>query len=376
MGDDMDDEGITRSIRLSSSLHFARLADYRAAGNGQPVLLGQTVEYLDNGYGLQGNPTLHELQDSVSELENGNYTLLFPSGLTALTALGALLRPDDHWILPDSVYAPMRRYADYLNQQYAVKCDYYDPSSITSVEALIKDKTKLIHIETPSSATFDVTNVDEVVKLAKTKGILTAADNTWASGVLYQPLSHDVDISILSLTKYPAGYSDVFMGSLTCKDPGLFKRFSYYHRVLGYTVSPFSAMLVGRGLESLVVRLAIHGANADQLVQAVKGHKKITKVYQAGSNKSHGLSGPNGLFSIELDRNYSDADLEKAFSKLAIFKIGESWGGTRSLVLPFRPEELSMRLSPPQNTIIRFHAGLDKLELQQADITKFLAALS
>ena len=372
----MKDEGVTRSIRLSSSLHFARLADYRTAGKGKPVLPGQTVEYLDNGYGLQGNPTLQELQDSISELENGSYTLLFPSGMTALTALGALLRPGDHWILPDSVYAPMRRYADYLNQQYAITCDYYDPGSIASVGALIRDKTKLIHIETPSSATFDITNVDEVVKLARTKGILTSADNTWASGVLYKPLRHNVDISILSLTKYPAGYSDLFMGSLTCQDAGLFQKFAYYHRVIGYTVSPFSAMLVNRGLESLAVRLAAHGANANRLIETVKGHKKITKVYQAGSNKSHGFSGSNGLFSIELDRNYSDADLEKAFSKLATFKIGESWGGTRSLVLPFQPEEFSTRLSPPRNTIIRFHSGLEKLELQQADITKFLAALS
>jgi cystathionine beta-lyase len=371
----MDDKGVTRSIRLSSSLHFDSLADYRVAGNGRPVLPGQTMEGVDNGYGLQGNPSLQELQDAVSELEQGSHTLLFPSGSTALCALGALLHSGDHWILPDSVYGPLRRYAEYLNQQYSITCDYYDPTSIDTIVALIKDKTRLIHIETPSSATFDITDVDGLVKLAKTKSILTSADNTWASGVLYQPLNHGVDVSILSLTKYAAGYSDVFMGSLTCKDPELFKLFSYQHRVLGYTVSPFSAMLVGRGLESLAVRLAAHGANANQLVQAVKGHAKVSKMYQAGANKADGFSGPNGLFSVELDRHYSDAELEKAFAVLETFRIGESWGGTRSLVLPFQPEEFTRRFHPPTNTIIRFHTGLEPLDLQRVDITNFLEAL-
>lgn len=370
----MDQDGTTRSVHLSSSLHFASLADYRAASSGQPVLPGQTAKYVDNGYGLQGNPTLHVLQDAVSQLENGSYTLLFPSGLTALCALAALLQSGDHWLLPDSVYGPMRRYADYLEQNCGVACDYYDPSHIDSLDSLIKAETKLIHIETPGSVTFVTTDVSGLVKIAKAKGILTSADNTWASGVLYRPLARGVDISIVSLTKYAAGYSDVFMGSLTCKDAALFKRLSHHHRVLGYTVSPVSAALVSRGLESLEVRLLAHGSRGNELVKAVRGHAKVAKIYQGGTDKAEGFSGPNGLFSIELDRYYSDNELEKAFAGLQVFRIGESWGGTRSLVLPFQPEELSQRASPPQ-TIIRFHAGLEKLDMLRADILRFIDAL-
>lgn len=340
------------------------------------MLPGQTAEHVDNGYGLQGNPTLHELQDAVSELENGKHTLLYPSGMTALAALEALLKTGDQWLLPDSVYGPMRRFAEYLSGQYGVVVNYYDPASVDSLTALMNDKTRLVHIETPSSATFDVTDVKAVVKLARTKGVLTSADNTWASGILYKPLDHGIDISILSLTKYAGGYSDVFMGSVTCRDTGLYKRLAYHHRVISYTVSPFSAMLVKRGLESLAVRMAAHGVNANQLVQSVKDHKKINKVYQAGSNKNDGFSGPNGLFSLELEREYSDDELEKAFSKLVTFKIGESWGGTRSLVLRFQPAEFAQRVRPPKGTIIRFHAGLDDLKLQKTDLVNFLAALA
>jgi cystathionine beta-lyase len=368
----MDEQGVTRSIRLSSSLHFETLADYRAAGQGEAVLPGQTAGPLDNGYGLQGNPTLHELQDAISELEKGRFTLLYPSGMAALAALEALLKTGDQWLLPDSVYGPMRRFAEYLQEKYGVEPDYYDPTNVDSLAALINDKTKLIHIETPSSATFDITDVKAVVELAKSKNIVTSADNTWASGVLFQPLEHGVDISILSLTKYAGGYSDVFMGSVTCRDEELFRQLAYHHRVISYTVSPFSAMLVRRGLESLSVRMAAHGASALELAAAAKTNKKVVRVYQAG--KQDGFEGSNGLFSLELAREYSDAELEKAFAKLKVFKIGESWGGTRSLVLPFQPAEFAKRLKPPKGTIIRFHAGLDALDKQRTDLDNFLSA--
>ena len=367
-------DDVTRSVHLSSSLHFASLADYRAAGQGQPVLDGQTAHDVDNGYGLQGNPTIHQLQDAVSQLERGGHTLLYPSGSTALNALSALLTSGDHWLMPDNVYAPVVRYAQYLKENYGVTFGFYNPGLIDSLEAAIRPNTKLIHIETPGSATFGLTDVGAVVGLAQARQIRTSADNTWASGVLYQPLEHGVDISVLSLTKYAAGYSDVFMGSLTCKDPELYKTFAYHHRVLGYTVSPFSAMLVSRGLESLPVRIAAHGANAVRLAQACANHDRIGKVYAVDPGAA-GFSGVNGLFSIELDRKYSDDELEQAFAALNVFTIGESWGGTRSLVLPFQPEELAGRSSAPGNTLIRWHAGLDDVRAQQHDIEQFLDAL-
>lgn len=365
----------TRSIQLSSSLHFSSLADYRAAGRGQPVLRGQTAQDADNGYGLQGNATLHTLQDSISKLEKGEHTLLFPSGFTALSALAVFLDKGDHWLLPDSVYFPLRRFADYLKKQYGITYDLYNPADLSTVTSAITHQTKLIHIETPSSVTFDVTDVEKIVKIGKSRNILTSADNTWASGVLYQPLDHGVDISILSLTKYPAGYSDVFMGSITTRDAAVYKKINYHHFVYGYTVSPFSAMLVSRGLESLHIRLAAEGANALKLINAIKEHKKISKIYYLNPETDKDFSGPNSLFSVELDRIYTDTELEKLFLHLATFKIGESWGGTRSLVLPFQPNEFTQRFAPPVNTLIRFHAGLEDIKLQLIDVRAFFNAL-
>lgn len=372
----MSHDEVTRSIQLSSSLHFASLADYRAAGDGKAVLKGQTAEFIDNGYGLQGNPTMHQLQDAISELEKGKHTLLYPSGMTALTALVAFLKTGDHWLIPDTVYAPMRRLADYLSENYGIEYSLYNSAAIDTLHGLIRDETKLIHIETPSSATFEVVDMAGIVKLAKSKGILTSADNTWAAGVLLQPLDHGVDISILSLTKYPSGYSDVFMGSVTTKDSEVYKKLAYHHRVYSYTVSPFSVMLVNRGLESLKVRLAAHGAQAAKLIDSLKDHKKVTKIYYVDPAKSPEFSGMNSLFSLELDRVYTDEELGQALSGLDVFQIGESWGGTRSLVLPFQPDEFKTRFAPPKNTIIRFHTGFEDLDAQTADISKILKSIS
>jgi cystathionine beta-lyase len=360
---------------MSTSLHFKSLAEYRAAGNGVPVFEGQTAIHVDNGYGLQGNPTLHELQDSVSKLEKGRYTLLFPSGSTALMVLAALLKSGGNWLLPYSVYSPVKRYANYLKDMYGVTFDFYNPNSLESLKEAINSNTKLIHIETPSSAIFAVSDVEGIVQIAQSQGITTSADNTWASGELYKPLDHGVDISILSLTKYVSGYSDVFMGSITTNNEELYKTLAYHHRVYGYTVSPFSATLVNRGLESLGVRMAAHGSNAKQLIKEIEGHPKIIKIHFVDTDKYQEFSGINGLFSVELDRKYSDDELEKAFNVLTTYAIGESWGGTRSLVLPFQPEEFTTHFTPPQNTIIRFHTGLDDIEMQKADINKLLDTL-
>lgn len=365
----------TRSVQLSSTIHFSSLTDYKAAGQGQTIAHGQTAMHVDNGYGLQGNPTLHELQDAISHLEQGKHTLLFPSGLTALVALGALLNSGDHWLMPDSVYSPLRRFAEQLHRQYGISYSTYDPADLHTLEHAITPRTRLIHIETPSSITFEVTNIAAVVRIAKAHGITTSADNTWASGVLIKPLEHGVDISIVSLTKYIAGYSDVFMGSLTTKNLDLFKQFAYYHKVHGHTVSPFSAMLVNRSLESLAVRLSNETEHAKQLAAAIAHHPKVHHIYKVEANPKLGIAGPNSLLTIELDKIYSDTELEAPLAQLQVFKIGESWGGTRSLVLPFQPQDFASRRNPPKNTLIRFHTGLENFEQQLADVQAFLQAL-
>jgi cystathionine beta-lyase len=368
------DDGITRSIRLSTSLHYKSLTAFLAAGNGRPSLAGQSISGLDNGYGLQGNPSCQELQEQVAQLEGGQYSMLYPSGLTALTALAAVLKSGDHWLLPYGVYAPMRRFADNLQQLAGVTYDMYNPADLASLKKKLTPVTRMIHIESPCSATFETTDVQAIAEIAKPRAILVSADNTWASGVLCQPLALGADISVLSLTKYAGGYSDVFMGAVTTTDADLFKQFAYHHRVFGYTVSPFSAALVQRGLESMVVRLAAHGERAAQLVAHIKAKPQAPNVYYADHQSSPQLSAGNGLFSIELPRRYETHELEQPLAALQVFAIGESWGGTRSMTLPFQPEELGDRAMPPQGTILRFHAGLEDIDLMKSDIDQLIAS--
>ena len=365
----------TRSVTLTSSVHFTTLADFQAAGNGNPIVSGQTAVGVDNGYGLQGNPTLHQLQDEISQLEQGKYTLLYPSGATSLYALSAFLQSGDHWLLPDGVYFPVRRYAKYL-EQYGVTYSLYKQTDLHSVKKEIRKNTKLIHIESPISVTFETSDVEGIVALAKVQKILTSADNTWAGGVLYHPLDQGVDINILSLTKYPAGYSDVFMGAVTTNNHDLYQTLSYHHRVHGYTVSPFSAMLVSRALESLRIRLKEEGRNALRLIEEIKKYKNVSKIYFVDPNKEKDFSGSNSLFSVELDRIYTDAELEKALSRFSVFTIGESWGGTRSIVNIFQPDDFAVRFSGPENTLIRFHIGLEDFSSQRKDIEAFFTVLA
>jgi cysteine-S-conjugate beta-lyase len=365
-------EPYTRTATFSSSLHFDNFDDYLAAGDGAPVLPGQTVTGLDNGYGLQGNPTLHGLQDSISRLENGAHSLLYPSGQTALCALEGIMENGDHWLMPAGVYGPLRRFANYIVARSGITYDLYDPLEPASVRAAITERTKLIHIESPVSATFETTPVEDVAAMAHEHGLLVSADNTWASGMLSKPLDLGVDISALSLTKYAAGHSDVFMGSLTVKDDGLFERLANHHFIHGYTVSPLDAMSVRRGLETLPVRLAAHAQNAETLIDAAQSSPVVKRIMSAGPKASSELSGSNGLFSVELDRRYEVHELQVILGGLRIFGIGESWGGTKSLVLPFQPEGLADRSQAPQGTVLRFHAGLEDVAAQTTDMQTIL----
>ncbi|HTE58165.1 MAG TPA: PLP-dependent aspartate aminotransferase family protein [Verrucomicrobiae bacterium] len=367
--------GITRHVHLSSSLHFDSLGDFVQAGEGAPKLAGQTARGLDNGYGLQGNPTCHALQDAVSQLENGSRSLLYSSGMTALTALGGLLRSGDHWLLPAGVYGPMQRYARYLKERYDISYDMYDPLDPQSLQRLITPHSKLIHIESPCSVTFETTPIAGVVAIARGHSLLVSADNTWASGVLCKPLDTGVDISILSLTKYAAGYSDVFMGSVTTRDEQLYKQLAYDHRVHGYTVSPFSAMLVQRGLETLPTRIIAHARSAARLLRIVRKSPAVARIFCGGPSATTELKGSNGLFAVELYRVYSNEELQDILSGLRVFSIGESWGGTKSLVLPFQPQDLADHASSPQGTVLRFHAGLEDVAAQAADIKNILHKL-
>jgi len=236
-------------VERASTLLFDNVDELNRARPG----LGQY------NYGLQGTATHWALSEALTELEPGaEGTALYSTGLAAISgALLAVLSTGDELLVVDSVYGPTRKFCDTILKRLGIAVRYYDPLIGSAIADLFGDRTRAILLESPGSLTMEVQDVPGICAVARERGIVTLLDNTWASSMLFAALPAGVDVSILALSKYVGGHSDLMLGSATANA-------QYFPRVqktawdLGHAVSPDDAWLGSRGLRTLGVRLKQH----------------------------------------------------------------------------------------------------------------------
>ncbi len=355
----------------NSTVWFKSIRDYRAAIDGEPSSKNQSVQNLENNYGIQGSPAQHRLIQDVNKLENAKYSLLAPSGISSLAlCLDALLENGDSVLLPRGVYSPTAMYCQEILSKRSISTGFYEPESLNSLSEVADETTKLIVIESPASVTFELTDIEEVVDLANERGITTLADNTWASGVLCKPLDIGVDISVISGTKYFGDYEDVFIGTVSTNNLNLFSKIQHLHMLLGLYVSPHECLAAAKGLDTIEDRIKKRGDNALKLIEYLAHLDVVTRVNNPSEQPlfSKYFTGPNGLFSVELDKDYSDDELEPFINALQVFGLAEGWGDAKSKVLLYKPEELDARPNAPKNTVLRFNSGLEPIGDQLSDL--------
>jgi cysteine-S-conjugate beta-lyase len=174
---------------------------------GSTVLLPSAEALYGPGhvtYGRQGLSAQTALCEALNALEDAAATVLYPSGLSAITGvLLSLLEAGDEVLVTDAIYAPTRRFCTRVLKRLGVTTRYFDPDATAeTVMGLVTPATRLILMESPGSLSFEMQDVPGIAKLARERGILTAIDNTYAAGLTFKPLAHGVDLSIQALTKY------------------------------------------------------------------------------------------------------------------------------------------------------------------------------
>ncbi len=319
---------------------------------------------------------------ALADLEGATTVRLFPSGLAALTgAMLAVLKAGDDILVSDGAYKPTRRFCDHALRRFGVQVRYYDPA--TSAEELADmatTATRLIVMESPSSLTFEVQDAPGIARLAREKGILTLADNTWAAGVLFKPLDHGVDISVQALTKYVGGHSDVFMGSAATRDAALGRALDQAIWDFGWSVSPDDAYQMLRGLRTLPVRLERHGASGLAVARWLAEHPAVAKVLHPAlpGSPGHGFwardySAGAGVFGVVL-KTRDIAKTHAVLNALQLFGLGFSWGGFESLALDSGPQ-LEVRRFPTDlsGALVRLNIGLEDPADLIADLEQALA---
>lgn len=346
-------------------------------------------------YGLHGTPTTYLLEERLCALEGGLQCVLVPSGLAAIanTAL-ALLRTGDEVLIPDNAYGPNKALADGELRQWGIGHAFYDPMDPADLAARIGERTRLVWLEAPGSVTMEFPDLLEMVRICRARGVTCVLDNTWGAGLAFSPFdllgdgrggqgSLGVDISVHALTKYPSGGGDVLMGSIITRDEALHLQIKLCHMRLGLGVGANDAEAVLRGLPSIGLRYAVQDRSARALAtwwqQQPQCVQLLHPAFEGAPGHAHwqsvcarqdraGLAA--GLFSVLLDARYSQAQVDAFCDHLQLFRIGYSWGGPVSLVVPYDLSTLRSRqrahLKPGH--LVRFSMGLESAKVLIHDL--------
>ncbi|MEX0299832.1 MAG: cystathionine beta-lyase [Kordiimonas sp.] len=331
-------------------------------------------------YGRKGTPTQWALADAISELEGGAGTMLYPSGIAAVTsAILSLVKAGDHILITDSAYEPTRSFANGLLKQMGVSTSYYDPEIGAGIVDLFEQNTTVIVTETPGSLTFEVQDLPAICEAAKQHDAYVITDNTWATPLLFNPLEIGADISVHACTKYVGGHSDIMLGTATANQR-TFKKLQRTAFQLGHTVSPDDASLALRGLRTLGVRLKQHEENALKIAAWLQNHAAVDTVLHPAFESCPGheiwardFAGSSGLFSFTL-KSGDYPDTAALVDDMKLFKMGFSWGGFESLILPSDPTSNRTAVEWKSNgPLIRLHIGLEDTDDLIADLDAGLA---
>lgn len=333
-------------------------------------------------YGLHGTPTTFTLEARLAEIEGGTHCLLAPSGLAAIAMADfALLKSGDDVLLPENVYNPNRELGRWLSQDFGITARYYDPMIGAGIAGLLQDNTRLVWAEAPGSVTMEVPDLPAICAAAHARGVLVALDNTWSAGLALRGFELGADIVMQALTKYQSGGSDVLMGALITRDKALYERLALAHMRLGMGVGADDAYLVLRGLPTMKLRFEAHDAGARTVAGWLQDRPEIATVLHPAFEDCPGhavwrrdFTGAGGLFSVLFDASYTEQQTDRFVDALKLFKIGYSWGGANSLVMPYRIAGMR-RNWPHAGQLVRFNIGLESPQDLLADIEQALAAM-
>jgi cystathionine beta-lyase len=334
-------------------------------------------------YGRMGTPTTRALEDALCVLDDSAGAVLAPSGVASIGMIfDACLARGDHLLMVDSAYGPTRNACIGRLAERGVETSFYDPTIGASIDTLMRDNTRLVFMESPGSATFEVQDVPAITAVARERGVVTAIDNTWATPLLFNPLDHGVDLAMQSGTKYLNGHADCLFGVVTTRDTALLQRLQHTALGAGSHLAPDDAARALRGLRTLAVRLPAHERKALEVAAWLTEQPRVRRVLHPAFDTCPGhalfrrdFAGSSGLFAMLLAVE-DEAGLARFIDALSLFGVGYSWGGFESLALPMVPERdcASVPIAADE-ALIRLHIGLEDARDLCAELDRAMAAI-
>ncbi|THV20931.1 PLP-dependent transferase [Peteryoungia ipomoeae] len=325
------------------------------------------------------NPTVRHFEDMLAKLEGGEDALAFGSGMAAISStVITFIEPGDRIVAVKHLYPDAFRLFGTLLKRMKVDVTYVDGTDLEAVEKAMPG-AKLFYMESPTSWIMEPHDVAALSVIAKKHGAVSVIDNSWASPIFQRPLSLGVDLVLHSASKYLGGHSDVVAGVVTGSKDLIDRIRGEALPYLGGKMSPFDAWLLIRGLRTLPIRMKAHEAAGLDIARRLQARPEVEKVNHPGlaNQLPPGLSGTSGLFSFVFREG---VDIRAFADKLQLFKLGVSWGGHESLIVPGQVV-LQQKAQPnsahafgmhPRS--VRLHVGLEGTEALWRDLEEAIDA--
>ncbi|MGD9341041.1 MAG: cystathionine gamma-synthase [Chromatiales bacterium] len=365
-----------RSAIESDSQHGAVVPPLYLSTNFTFSAFGEARRY---DYTRSGNPTRDALGEALADLEGGAGATVTASGTAAVTLVCQLLKPGDLLIAPHDCYGGTYRLFESLAERGLFVVRFVDQTDHEALRRVFALGPRMVWVETPSNPLLRIVDLEAVAGLCRQHDTLLAADNTFLSPVLQQPLALGADLVVHSTTKYLNGHSDVVGGAVIAGTEELAGEIDWWANCLGLTGAPFDSYLTLRGVRTLHARLRVHEENAATIATLLDHHPAVSRVFYPGlpDHPGHELArrqqkGFGGMISFELAGGASAA---QAFVEgMSFFSLAESLGGVESLVA--HPATMTHAAMDPEARIragigdglIRLSIGIEAGEDLAADI--------
>ncbi|MBM7565285.1 trans-sulfuration enzyme family protein [Paenibacillus sacheonensis] len=344
-----------------------------------------TRKTQDHGYSYTraSNPTIEIAERKIAALEEAEDARCFSSGMAAITAaLMSVMEKDCHIVCPSNVYPPTKAFLESYMAKFGVETTFVSGESLAEFERALRPNTKAIYLETPLSNVFTLQDLRAIAALAKSRGITTIADNSWATPLYQNPIGCGIDIVVHSASKYMGGHSDIIAGVMVGTKARMEPVTHRERGMFGASMDPHQAWLLIRGLRTLPVRMRQHQESALRIAAFLEAHPLVDRVlypglpshpqYELGRSQMSGYSGLIGF----VPKGSREA-IASFMKSLRLFQEGPSWGGFESLVNSpglWLDEEASRRTGIPQG-LLRVSIGLEHADSLIEDIDAALAGM-
>ncbi len=369
------------------AIHAGSQPDETTGAVMTPIYATSTYKQISPGvhkgfeYSRTQNPTRSGYEACIASLESGQQGFAFASGMAAINTVIDLLNAGDHVIVSNDLYGGTFRLFDKVKIRTSqLSFSYVDMSQIEQIEKAIQPNTRMIWLETPSNPMLKLADCRQIATLAKQHGLITVADNTFATPWIQRPIELGFDIVVHSATKYLNGHSDVISGAVVVgENAELCEKIAFLQNSCGAIAGPFDSFLVLRGLKTLPLRMRQHCESANILAHWLEKQPNIKQVIYPGLTShpqhelaKHQMHAFGGMISIVVEGGLKGA--ERFLSRCELFTLAESLGGVESLIE--HPAIMTHASIPPEKRraqgiddgLIRLSVGIEHVDDLLSDL--------